>query len=89
MEAIKEYDVKVKLEHKTYSKESLDAIHEYTQIFKDNKIDTIILGCTHYPLYDEIIKSEFDYDINLVNTGIPVAKEVKKLLKTLDITEVY
>ena len=76
-------------EDKIYSKESIDVIHDYTKIFRENKVDTIILGCTHYPLFNEIIKSEFNYNVDLVNTGIPVAKEVKKLLKTLDITEVY
>ena len=76
-------------EKNIYSKESLDAVHEYTEIFKKNQVDTIILGCTHYPIYDEIIKSEFEYNVNLINTGIAVAKEVKKCLKTLDITELY
>ncbi len=76
-------------EEKIYSKESLDAVHEYTEVFKKKKIDTIILGCTHYPIYEEIIKSEFNYEVNLINTGVAVAEEVKKCLKTLDITEVY
>ena len=39
------------------------------EIFKQNHIDTIILGCTHYPIYDEIIKKEFSYKVNLINTG--------------------
>ena len=76
-------------EKNIYSKESLDAVHKYTEVFKENCIDTIILGCTHYPIYDEIIKSEFEYDVNLVNTGVAVAEEIKKYLKTLDITELY
>ena len=50
------------------------------QIFKDNKVDTIILGCTHYPIYDEIIKGEFTYNVNLINTGTSVAKRLQKYL---------
>lgn len=68
-------------EGKAMSKESLDAVHEYMHIFKENKVDTIVLGCTHYPIYDEIIKDDFDYDVNLINTGVAVADEVKGFLE--------
>ena len=70
-------------EGKAKSKESLDAIHEYMQIFKDNNVDTIILGCTHYPIYEEIIKKEFNYDVTLINTGVYVAKKVKDEISKL------
>lgn len=72
-------------EGKVTSKESINAIHEYMEIFKENKVDTIILGCTHYPIYDEIIKKEFSNKINLINTGIAVAQNVKKYLEENDI----
>lgn len=67
-------------EGKIKSKESIEAIHKYMQIFKDNKVDTLILGCTHYPIYDEILKKEFQYKISLINTGIPIAEELKRYL---------
>lgn len=66
---------------KATSKESLDAIHDYMEIFKLNNVDTIILGCTHYPIYDEIIKKEFSNKVNLINTGVAVAQSVEKYLK--------
>ena len=68
-------------EGKAKSKKSIDTIHNYMQIFKENNVDTIILGCTHYPIYDEIIKAEFKGNVNLINTGFAVAKNVKKYLK--------
>ena len=67
-------------EGKAKSKESLKAVHEYMQIFKDYKVDNIILGCTHYPIYDEIIQNEFSYKVNLINTGDAVAKELQNYL---------
>ena len=51
------------------------------QIFKDNNVDTIILGCTHYPIFDELIRNEFSYDVNLINTGACIAEKVEKYLK--------
>lgn len=75
-------------EGKAKSKESLEAIHKYMQIFKDEKVDTIILGCTHYPIYNEIIRNEFYYKINLINTGMAVAVETQNLLEQLDMQNV-
>ena len=63
------------------SKKSIETVHEYMKIFKENKVDTIILGCTHYPIYDEIIKNEFSNKVNLINTGVAVAENVKKYLE--------
>ena len=51
------------------------------QIFKSNDVNTIILGCTHYPIYDEIIQKEFSNKAILINTGTAVAEKVKKYLK--------
>ena len=67
-------------EGKAKSKESLEAVHEYMEIFKENSVDTIILGCTHYPIYDEIIKNEFSNKVNLINTGDAVATKLKQYL---------
>lgn len=63
------------------SQKSLDAIHNYAKIFKERKVKDIILGCTHYPIYDEIIEKEFNNNVNLINTGTAVLEYLKKLLK--------
>lgn len=69
-------------EGKAKSKESLEAVHSYMEIFKKEKVDTIILGCTHYPIYQQIIRNEFSYEINLINTGTAVAKQVRDILES-------
>lgn len=33
-----------------------EAIKEYMKPFKEQKIDKLILGCTHYPLFKELIR---------------------------------
>lgn len=48
--------------------------------FKARKIKNIILGCTHYPIYEEIIREELGYEVNLINTGKTVANHLRKLL---------
>jgi glutamate racemase len=48
----------------------------YLSDFKKDNIDTLILGCTHYPIIKDIIEKEIDSNVNLVDPGISVAKEL-------------
>ena len=72
-------------EGKAQSKEGRKVIKEYMEPFKKNKINKIILGCTHYPIYEKIIKEELGYDVNLINTGVTVANYLKRYLKENDL----
>ena len=49
--------------------------------FKEKEINKIILGCTHYPIYEPIIREELGYEVELINTGITVSKYLEKYLK--------
>ena len=55
------------------------AVREYLAPILAAGADTVILGCTHYPLIRGIIAEEFGRD-SLVNTGLEAAKELKRLL---------
>lgn len=48
---------------------------------RDNKVDTIVLGCTHYPLISNVIKSIMGEEINIIETGSAIAKRLKSLSK--------
>lgn len=37
----------------------------YLKILKDAKVDTLILGCTHYPLIRSTIRRIMGEDVNL------------------------
>lgn len=54
---------------------------EYLSKFKNNNIDTLILGCTHYPLLKIIIHETLGPDITLVDSAQPTAQELKKVLQ--------
>ena len=58
------------------------AIREYLKPF--NKIDAIILGCTHYPLLTNVIKKQIGKKVEIINIGEHVAKEAKAILKNND-----
>lgn len=65
-----------------------DIIKVYLKNLVDKKIDTIILGCTHYPLLKNTIKKVIGKKINIVDSANAVALVVKKLLTEKDLLKV-
>lgn len=53
-------------------------IHEYIKDIGD--IKALILGCTHYPLFQKIIEEELGENVEIINTGKMVAKDVKEYI---------
>lgn len=53
-------------------------IKEYLKDFDD--IDCLILGCTHYPLFKKIIEKELSENVEILNTGEMLSKDLKKSL---------
>lgn len=56
-------------------------IHEYLKDFNNYEIEALILGCTHYPLFKNLIKNELNDNIEIINTGEMVAKELSEYIK--------
>ena len=54
---------------------------EYLEPMKDQGLDTLILGCTHYPLLTEIIADIMGPDVTLINVGQEAAWELKRTLE--------
>lgn len=55
----------------------LDAVKSYVDSLLIYGVDTIILGCTHYPIIKKIIGEFAGDSVNLVNSGLETAKFVK------------
>ncbi|MBM4166732.1 MAG: glutamate racemase [Ignavibacteria bacterium] len=53
---------------------------EYLFSFKQDKIDTLVLGCTHYPLLKNVIQNVLE-DVTLIDSGVATAESVKLLLE--------
>jgi glutamate racemase len=47
---------------------------------KAGEIDTLVLGCTHYPFAKPELQSLLGADVALVEPGLPVAKRLQQLL---------
>lgn len=57
-----------------------EAIKEYMKPFKKQKIDKIVLGCTHYPLFKELIRQELGNEVEIINTGEKIANYLENYL---------
>jgi glutamate racemase len=47
---------------------------------KPGQIDTLVLGCTHYPFANEPLRALLGPDIQFIDTGEPVARHTRQLL---------
>jgi glutamate racemase len=50
---------------------------EYLAPLLEKRIDTLVLGCTHYPLLKETLQSVVGSEIALVDSAEETAKEVR------------
>ena len=55
-------------------------VAEYLEEIRNQGVDTLILGCTHYPLIEKVIREYMGDDVTLINSGAEVAKYLKKKL---------
>jgi glutamate racemase len=59
---------------------TVDAVREYAEPLKEAGCDTVILGCTHYPLARPVFQRVFGRDVTLVFSADETAREVAETL---------
>lgn len=57
------------------------AAEKYLLELKEHNIDTLVLGCTHYPILRYTLSKVMGDKVSLVNPAFETAKEVKNVLK--------
>ena len=58
---------------------------EYIEPLIEDDVDTIILGCTHYPLLTGVINEITENKITLINVGFETAKYARNMLDSLSL----
>jgi len=66
-------------------KAAFDIAEEYLKDLKKINIDTLVLGCTHYPILFNVIQKVIGENVKLVDSGIASAESVKKELDRFDL----
>jgi glutamate racemase len=59
---------------------TIEAVREYAAPLKEAGCDTVILGCTHYPLVRPVFQRAFGRDVTLVFSADETAREVAETL---------
>jgi len=57
---------------------------EYLRELREKNVDTLVLGCTHYPLLTEIISGAMGGSVALVDAGQESARAIRTLLEEKD-----
>lgn len=56
-------------------------LQEYLHPLKEHPVDTILLGCTHYPLLKHLIQEVVGPDVRIVDSAFACAERVKRELQ--------
>jgi len=63
-----------------FGEDTVAAVREYAEPLKAAGVDTVILGCTHYPLVRPILQRVFGRSVTLVFSAEETAREVAETL---------
>lgn len=69
----------------TGSPEVLAVAEEYLAPLRDAEVDTLVLGCTHYPFLEGAISYVMGPDVSLVSSDTETAKDVYRQLVSRDL----
>ncbi len=57
-------------------KATFEIAEEYLKELRELKIDTLVLGCTHYPILADVIQQVIGSDVKLIDSGVASAEVV-------------
>ncbi len=69
----------------THGDELESVARDYLAPMKDARVDTLVLGCTHYPLLAGVISYVMGDDVALVSSADETAREVFRTLREHDL----
>lgn len=64
----------------THHKATYEIAEEYLKELRDLEIDTLVLGCTHYPILADIIQEVIGEKVKLIDSGIASSEIVRNEL---------
>jgi len=63
----------------THTLKTKEMLETWLHPMRENGVDTIVLGCTHYPLVSEVIEHVMQRRLNLIHTGEAISKRLLTL----------
>lgn len=58
---------------------------EYLKELREEEIDTLVLGCTHYPILTEVIQKVIGLNVSLIDSGVASSELIKLELEKFNL----
>jgi glutamate racemase len=58
----------------------VETVRRYVRPLREAQVDAVILGCTHYPLVRPMLQRMLGRGVEIVASGVPVARQVEHVL---------
>lgn len=72
-----------------HSERTAELVRRYVEPLLAERADTLVLGCTHYPFVlpaiENVLKKAGAQNVNIVDTGLAVARQLARLLESASI----
>ena len=68
-----------------FDEQAVATVREVCRPLKDAGVDTVILGCTHYPLISPVLQRMLGPEVTLISSGAALARQVEHALSTRDL----
>lgn len=69
----------------THHRATYEIAAEYLGELKKHHIDTLVLGCTHYPILADVIQEVIGSNVKLIDSGVATAEVVKNEICKLNL----
>jgi glutamate racemase len=63
-----------------YDQRVVETVREYVAPLRAAGVDTVVLGCTHYPLVRPMLQRMLGPDVEIIASGAPLARQVSHVL---------
>jgi glutamate racemase len=63
-----------------FDQQVVDTVRDYTAPLRAAGVDTVVLGCTHYPLVRPMLQRMLGRRVNIIVSGDPLAHQVEHVL---------
>lgn len=61
----------------THHRATYEIAEEYLKELREKEIDTLVLGCTHYPILADVIQEVIGSNVKLIDSGVATAEVIK------------
>ena len=68
-----------------FDEQVADTVRSYCEPLREAQVDTVILGCTHYPLVRPMLQRYLGRGVTIVSSGEALARQVEHALSSRDL----